>query len=158
MQTPQAQTVTISVPTSSGWMPNDAGVKSGAQRSSVKNSLNETSRKNSIDGSSSAATIPTVVAIDTKAQRARPALTPSSPQRLPSARSRIGAGCAPTVVSCVATRLRADRRLEGCLALLLHLRRRRDEERIDGDVVHVLEIEAHELLHLGPLERLVPHV
>src|SRR5918992_196865 len=149
MQTTQAQTVTISVPTSSGWMPNEEGVKSGAQRSSVKNSL---------DGSRSAATIPIVVATDTNAQRARPALTASSPQRLPSARSRMGTGCAPTVVSCVAKRLRADRALERGHALVLHVRGRRDEERVLGDRLDVLQVVAEERLHLGPREGLVLHV
>src|SRR5918996_553849 len=158
MQTTQAQTVTISVPTSSGWMPNEEGVKSGAQRSSVKNSLNETSRKNSIDGSRSAATIPIVVAIDTNAQRARPALTASSPQRLPSARSRMGTGCGLTGGSCVAKRLRADRALERGHALVLHVRGRRDEERVLGDRLDVLQVVGQERRHLGASERLVLHV
>jgi hypothetical protein len=71
------------VPTSSGRTPNDAGSKSGAHRSPEKKSTIETSRKNSIDGSSRAMMIPIVVATETSAQRARSPLTRSSPQRRP---------------------------------------------------------------------------
>src|ERR671911_2853553 len=99
MQTTQAQIVTERVPTRSGRTPNDAGSNRGAQRSSVKNSVSETSRKNSIDGSSRAATIPTVVATETKAQRARTPLIASSPQRLRSARRLTGGAPVASLVA-----------------------------------------------------------
>ena len=78
--------MTENVPARSGRTPNDAGSKSGAQRSPVKKSTIETSRKNSIAGTTSAMTMPTVVRTETRAQRARTTLTTSSPQRL-----RVGA-------------------------------------------------------------------
>ena len=71
MQTRQAQPVTRSVPATSGSTPNAGGSKSGAQSVPVRKSTIETSRKNSIAGTKSATTIPTVVATDTNAQRAR---------------------------------------------------------------------------------------
>jgi hypothetical protein len=57
----------------------------------VRKSTTEISPKNSKAGRKSATTMPTVVATDTKAQRARMPLTTSSPQRLRDARSRKGA-------------------------------------------------------------------
>src|SRR5215207_3199165 len=90
-QTRQAQAVTSNVPATSGSTPNEAGSNSGAQSAPVRKSTIETSRKNSIAGSNSATTMPTVVATDTNAQRARTTLTTSSPQRLREARSLSGA-------------------------------------------------------------------
>ena len=90
MQTAQAQTTTNIVPATSGRTPNDDGVKSGVHSVPVRKSPIEISRKNSIAGSKRATTIPTVVAMETSAQRARTTLTTSSPQRLRLARSRIG--------------------------------------------------------------------
>jgi hypothetical protein len=91
MHTRHAHAVTSSVPATSGSTPNDAGSNSGAQSVPVRKSTIEISWKNSNAGTKSATTIPTVVATETNAHRARSALTTSSPQRLPVARSRTGA-------------------------------------------------------------------
>jgi hypothetical protein len=90
--------VTERVPTRSGRTPKSGFAKSGAQRSPVKKSTIEISRKNSIDGCRSATTMPTVVRTETRAQRARTPLIASSPRRRRSARSR----GAPAVTSGVA--------------------------------------------------------
>ena len=63
-----AQIVTEIVPARSGRTPKSGGSKSGAQRSPVMKSMKLISRKNSIAGSSSEMTMPTVVATETKAQ------------------------------------------------------------------------------------------
>jgi hypothetical protein len=79
------------VPAISGRTPKLDGWNSGAQFVPVRKSTIETSWKNSNAGTNSAMTIPTVVATETKAQRARTTLTTSSPQRRRDARSRSGA-------------------------------------------------------------------
>src|SRR5918998_669183 len=154
--TTHAQNVTENVPTRSGCTPNEEGVKSGAHRSPERKSAMETSRKNSIDGSRSAAMIPTVVATETRAQRARTPLTTSSLYRRRSARSRTGPSCAPAVVPCVANA--ALRRLESGQVLLHDVVRYRDEERILGQLDRVRQEELDEAPHLRLLERVVLHV
>ncbi len=51
----------------SGRTPYDGLANSGVQRVPVKNSVNDTDRKNSSVGTATAMTMPTVVAIDTRA-------------------------------------------------------------------------------------------
>jgi hypothetical protein len=87
--------VTSKVSTTSGRTPKAGGSNRGAQSVPVTKSTSETSPKNSIAGSKRATTIPTVVATEIRAQRARTPLMTSSPQRRRAARSRIGSGAAP---------------------------------------------------------------
>jgi hypothetical protein len=105
MQTMAAHAVTSRVPATSGSTPKDAGSNKGDQSVPVRKSAIEISPKNSNAGTKSATTIPTVVATDTKAQRARTTLTTSSPQRLREARSRSGSGAAVSRVATPALRL-----------------------------------------------------
>ena len=83
-----AQIVTEIVPARSGSTPKSGGSKSGAQRVPVMKSMKLISRKNSIAGSSSAMTIPIVVATEMNAQATSPNLIASSPKRRLRAPSR----------------------------------------------------------------------
>src|SRR5918996_6174673 len=114
-----ATTVTTSVPAISGRTPKRAGSKSGAQSVPVRKSQMLTSRKNSIAGKSRLTTMPTVVAIERRAKRARTPLMTSSPQRRRSARRRISVW----VTASVATRLLlAPRQPDRAVVLVLRLR------------------------------------
>jgi hypothetical protein len=68
------------VPFSSCQIPNDGGLNSGAQSVNAKKSA-PTSRKNGIDSSTRAKTIPNVVRIEIAAARKSSARIASSPQR-----------------------------------------------------------------------------
>src|SRR5919109_2342651 len=102
--TSTARRLTRIVPTTSGSTPKEAGANRGAHAVPDRKSAIDTSPKNSSAGSKRARMIPTVVATERSAQRARTPFTTSSPQRRRAARSRTGSGAA--VRSCVDTSLR----------------------------------------------------
>src|SRR5688500_2315177 len=70
------------VPTTSGTTPNFASRNSGAQVVPKKKSVGPTSRKKSIDGTTSETTMPTVVRTEIAAATKRTTWTACSPQRI----------------------------------------------------------------------------
>src|SRR5687768_14505467 len=153
--TSAAIAVTTSVPETSGRTPKCAGSKSGDQFVPLRKSTIEIDWKNSKAGTNSAITIPTVVATEMSAQRARTPLTTSSPSRRRLARSWTPAPAVSSGVDKLRTRL-LDRRVEIGLRLRQLLVGQRHELRRRGDLLLVLEREAEERLDLGPRERVLP--
>src|SRR5215216_954990 len=166
MQISSAHIVVVKVASSSGCIPNDGGLNSGAHSRPPKNSPRLTSEKKSSTGRSNDKTMARVVATDSSPQENSRATITRSPQRgRATPRGRVGSlGVARDGAVCNVVVLSARIGLAGgelgelLLGLGCLLLGQGDEQGFFGDLLVVVHVEVEEGLDLGPRQGLVAGV